>query len=107
MKFDLSTVTHATGMNKAFLREARERLKKYDNDPDRKARLCVGECKFCFYMRSKIGGSMMTNKPCNSCGTVILYSSTCTGTICKECGDIFRVCTHCGGDINDKNRRKL
>lgn len=101
-KFDLATVMSATGMNQLHLREMRKRLEDHDNDIDKKLRLEKGECKFCFYMRRKVGGAAMTNKPCNSCGEMQTYPSTCTGAVCKECGKKYRVYTHCGGDINGK-----
>ena len=106
-RFDLATVMSTTGMNQHRLRGLRKRLEDYDNDIDKKARLEKWECKCCFYILSKIGGAAMTKKPCNACGKVIMYSSTCTGAVCKECGKKYRVCTHCGGDINEKNRRTL
>jgi hypothetical protein len=106
-RFDLSTIVHATGTNKAHLKDIRNKVDRFDNDPDKERRLEKGECKFCYYVRSKIGGAAMTTKPCNACEVPVMYSSTCTGSVCKECSKKYRVCTYCGGDINGKNRRKL
>jgi len=106
-RFDLCTILNATGMNKSYLRDFRKKIERYDEDPDKEARLEKRECKFCFYVKSQIGGAMMTNKPCDSCGVDVLYGSTCTGSVCKDCSKKHRVCTNCGGDIDGKNRRKL
>lgn len=79
---------------------------KLINDPDRKIRLKIPECKLCFYSVS-IGGSAMTNKDCICCGETTMYSSTDTSELCVECAKKHKLCSHCGGDIDMQvGRRK-
>lgn len=106
-RFDLCSVNHATGINKLHLDSLRRRLQKYDEDPRKDDRLKKGECRFCYYIRGKIGGAMITKKFCDACGIEVLYSSTCVGSVCIDCGSKHRICTHCGGDLNGRSRRKL
>lgn len=95
-KFSLATVIHASGMNNSHMRDFRKKIDNFDDDPNKKARLEKRECKFCFYVRGRIGGAAMTTKLCDCCAVGVLYGSTCTGSVCKDCSKEYRVCTHCG-----------
>ncbi len=70
---------------------------------DRKNKL---ECKRCFYMRQgRIGGTAITQQSCGICEKVIMYSSTNTDAMCKECAEKYQLCVYCGADQELRPRR--
>ena len=83
------------------------RLREFDSDGFKAARLSQVMCKSCYYLCSHIGGCAMTIKPCGICGNEVTYSSTNTGVLCKECATKHHLCAYCGGDLDMKQRRKL
>lgn len=83
-----------------------ELAKAMQTDADREKRMERHECLACFH-GGKIGGAMMTERPCGLCGTLQMYGSTCTDALCLRCAQEHRLCKHCGGDIDMRaNRRK-
>ena len=69
-------------------------------------RLKKHECKACFYIFPKWGGSAITNKPCGICGEMQVYGSTNTDVLCLPCAVKYGLCKHCGGDIDMKVTRR-
>jgi hypothetical protein len=80
-------------------------------DPRKKERKAACNCRFCYYLRgTRIGGAAMTTQPCGICSKDVMYGSTCTDKLCKECADEYKLCRYCGGDIDmirRKNRKEL
>lgn len=95
--------THAKRLIEGTLKNA-EDLK---TDPDKKVRLEKNECKSCFYLNGRMGGSVMTERPCGICDEPMSFGSTCTDVTCTSCAHKNMLCKHCGGDIDSKNRRKI
>lgn len=76
------------------------------NDTRSIDRIAKQECRRCFYNR-KIGGCVVTSRPCAFCGTTLYSGTTCIDVICAECAKSRRLCKHCGSDIEGKARRKV
>lgn len=76
------------------------------NDPRRDERLEAHECKACFYVSGRCGGSAITHRQCGLCDTVMSFANTCTDAVCPDCARKHSLCRHCGGDIEMKVRRR-
>ena len=103
MPLSLDDVNNRTACNQMAMKDYRRAAA----DADREARLKASQCRRCFYVSGRIGGAMMTTKPCRSCGVEMHFGSTCTDALCKGCADKLRLCRHCAADLEDKDRRKL
>lgn len=88
-----------------YVHDILARAEKIKEDAQKDIRVSEQECKACFYVRSKVGGSAMTSRACMCCGSDVLYGSTCTDVLCKDCAKENKLCKHCGGDINMKVRK--
>jgi hypothetical protein len=99
---DLSSVLNQTARNNDHLDYYRRVL----DDPDKEARIAKQLCQVCQY-QGRIGGSMMTTQQCARCETVTTFSNTCVDVLCQPCAKGLRLCKHCGGDMDNKMRRKL
>ena len=102
IKFDLAHVLSSTGWAQEYV----NKCKQVVEDPDKAIRLESQECVACFYS-SKIGGSVVTSRPCGSCEAMIHCGNSCIDRLCMDCAQKYRLCKHCGADINLRNRRKL
>ena len=87
-------------------REMVDLCRRQGNDEDKAARILAQECQGCFYLR-KAGGAMMTSRQCGLCDTEVHSCNTCIDRLCTDCARKNRLCKHCGGDIDMKQRRKL
>ncbi len=76
------------------------------NDTSKQKRIDAQECQRCFYV-GKMGGCAMTSSPCGLCEKDMMFGSTCVDRLCIECAVEHRLCKHCGGDIDMKQRRKI
>ena len=101
-KVDLCSVVRATEMNRAQL----EYYGRVLNDPENEQRVAAQVCQVCHY-RGRVGGTACTSQQCAFCETVMRFGNTCTDVLCQPCAAAKRLCKHCGGDIDTKNRRKL
>jgi hypothetical protein len=104
---NLNSVNNASYNASARADAAIELAKNLKHDPERDARLAKGECPMCYYQKGRIGGAAMTNRECGLCGKLMQFTSTNTDTVCQECAVARKLCRHCGGDINMKQRRKI
>ena len=84
-----------------------EKYNNYTQDKLKEQRLGCHYCKSCFYICSKIGGAMITHQLCGICGEKMVFSSTFTDCLCFGCAKKYKLCSHCGGDVNQRNRRKF
>lgn len=107
MKFDLDFVNLTTNMNYSRIKDTIDKAGNVKDDIYKKERLDKQECKSCFYIRSKIGGASMTRSSCAICNKSTMYGSTCIDILCEDCAKAHKLCKHCGGDMEDRNRRKL
>ena len=88
--------------------DMRDRLERFDTDPDKSGRDKAHECKCCYYLcRPRIGGAACCQRPCCFCGETIHSGSTSIGVACGKCADERGLCAYCGGDRNGKVRRKV
>ena len=102
MKIDIVSITRANGSATSHIKQIREKLEAFDSEKSG----INGNCKYCSYINTgRIGGCAITTKPCGVCGEDMTFSNTCTDAICKRCAEKNRLCRHCGGDIELKNRR--
>lgn len=95
----------ATHRAKNSIADIKELVNNYNNDPSKNTRLKVNECIYCFY-GNKWGGSGYTEASCYICKDPMMFSSTYTDKLCKECSIKYKSCRHCGADIELKIRRK-
>ncbi len=101
-KVDLCFVLKQTAWNQAYL----DHHTKVVEDKQKKGRQEKQECRICFY-GMKAGGSVSTSALCGLCDKEMRFGSTCVDVLCKECAKEHRLCHHCGGDVEMKDRRKL
>lgn len=102
-KIDLASVLRATARNQASMWA----WEKAVNDPASSERKEAGQCRACFYVYGRQGGSVCTQAECAMCGKVMGFGNTCLDVLCLECAKANRLCRHCGADAENKNRRKL
>ena len=69
-------------------------------DTKKEQRLITQNCKTCFYIDDRIGGSAITKSHCIICGKEIINSSTSVDKICEECSKEYGICRHCGGSLD-------
>lgn len=107
-KLDRYAYEWATERHKDRIAFYREALDGFDTDNRKADRLTKGECRGCFYLQpSRIGGAAMSSADCPLCGDLIHSGSTNVNMLCKACAAERSLCTHCGGDMDCKVRRKV
>lgn len=103
-RIDRATICGATETSKQFAREVVKKVEEFQNykvDKD------TEECAYCATIgRGRVGCAAITHRPCGICGTDMSFSNTCTDVICPSCAKENKLCKHCGGDIEMKQRRK-
>ncbi len=67
-------------------------------------RLAVGECIACFY-GPRVGRPAISEELCMCCGKVQLFSGVNNGVICIQCAKMYRLCRHCGADLEPRFQR--
>lgn len=83
--------------NKEHIDKLTAGLINYYSDPQKKARLAYGLCKYCFYVHNdRIGGAAITYHKCDNCGKEMNFGNTCTDNFCLECAIELKHCKHCG-----------
>ena len=102
INFDLAVVLHRTYMNQEHVKHC----SKIVNDEDKDKRLEKQECVICFHS-GHVGGASVTETNCAVCDERMIFSNTCVDVLCIKCAQKYKVCKHCGADINLENRRKL
>lgn len=96
-----------TSIARAAAEEAVQSVRDFEADALKDRRLEVCECRTCHYIRSgRIGGCAMTAWFCGLCGKESLAGSTNTPRVCQDCGKKHSICTHCGGDLDMRDRRR-
>jgi hypothetical protein len=89
-------------------REALKASQDFVSDTRRAKRLEACECRACFYLRpSRVGGSAMTFWNCGLCAEEGLHGSTAVPKVCRPCGLAHSICTHCGGDMEMRTKRRV
>jgi hypothetical protein len=72
----------------------------------KKQRLQARECLCCFYLRGgRISGQAITNWECRICKKEDVHSDTGVPHYCKDCSELYELCTECGGTLDNKMRR--
>ena len=102
---DAGSIQNATYLASSHVDGIRQRLGRFDADEKKAERLEKQQCKVCFYMAGRLGGAAMTKAQCGLCDNVKLFSSTCVDILCVDCARKAKLCVHCGGDVDMKNRR--
>jgi len=102
LKYSAYTQTMWNRRYKESIFKNTENIKK---DPKKKDRYKNQECKICYYVIGRLGGAAITSTECTMCGTEMSFCNTCTDKYCIDCAKGFKLCRHCGGDIDDVNRR--
>jgi|GEM_PF-1730318 len=88
------------------LEETVSRAREAAEDLRRQERLQKGECRSCFYLVGRIGGAVVTSRPCGLCGEEMLFANTCTDVLCPSCSKSHSLCRHCGADLELRPRRR-
>lgn len=105
-KFDLEDVRFRTSIQKSRVIDYENITRKLLNDPEREQRLKSQNCVCCYYI-SVMAGQGFTSSKCNNCNVEMMFSTTSTDRLCESCAKEFKVCKHCGADLNLKQRNKL
>jgi hypothetical protein len=84
----------------------RARLNAYDLDQLKEDRLIKKMCKYCYYLAGSCAGAAMTQRECAFCNNIVHSGSTDINVMCKDCATKYRLCVHCGSDIELKLNRK-
>lgn len=100
-----ANMSRATSVSKNRISELFLLVDEIKTDARKLERMSKHECKACFYF-SRIGGQAITERGCMCCGMEQTYGSTSTDVLCLECAKKHKLCKHCGGDVNMKNRNK-
>jgi hypothetical protein len=107
-KVDRYTYEWATHRNKDRVQWYRDALVKFDADPEKSKRLEKVECRTCFYFQSpRMVCQAFTERQCGVCGKEQRFCNSDTDVVCPDCARERGLCSHCGGDLNDKLRRKV
>jgi hypothetical protein len=92
---------------KSAYEELLKRAREAESDANRDRRLQKQECKCCFYVfASRVGGAAITGQDCALCHESQTYASTNTNVVCMTCAKENSLCTHCGGDLDMRERRR-
>jgi hypothetical protein len=92
--------------NSASKRRYIEGFKKYFEDPEKTQRIQDQNCIYCYYS-GKIGGAAMTTCYCGLCKKEMIFGTTSTDALCRDCAKNHNLCKHCGADMEYKQRRKI
>ncbi len=77
------------------------------DDPGQAKRLDVYECVVCYYStRPRQHVNVQVTSQCGICGRPITRDLVTTNA-CYECVRKYRLCSHCGGTIDLRERRKF
>lgn len=88
---------NAKARNKRYVEETTKELLFYYSDPDKNIRTKEShECKYCYYILSRIGGSAITTVICANCDEEMTFGNTCTDVLCYKCAKELKLCRHCG-----------
>lgn len=104
---DQCSVERATDNAKSYIQVTMEQALNATNDPRKSERLAKQECVYCFYMRSGIGGAVLSDRQCGLCDKLVHSCNTAVDTICQECAKAHELCKNCGADIKLRIRRKF
>jgi hypothetical protein len=105
-KLDSHSVLFEGSMRRSHLNSLLREADDIRSDRLKKERLEKSECKICFYVTGRIGGSAMTQRPCGICGKDEWYGSTCTDALCINCAKEHELCKYCGADRELRERRR-
>jgi hypothetical protein len=104
----LEAICFASHLSKNQCEDRLTSAKNIENDPKKEERLAKSQCLACFYLRSRAGGSACTSLKCTVCEDNIIRSgNTCIDIVCLDCAKKYKLCSHCGADIDMKQRRKF
>lgn len=105
-KLSPSDMWYETVRTKGYLEEYVERGERASKDIERVKRRREGQCRYCFYIAHRAGGSVVTHRPCGLCGVELSYCNTAIDVLCKSCSDKHLLCVHCGADRELRVRRR-
>lgn len=103
--FNRINFTNGTHSSLSHVNHYLKMAEKLTNDPDRERRMERYTCVSCFYI-PRMGGAAVTFQPCACCGQKQGYGSTNTDALCLECAKKHKLCKHCMGDIDLRERRR-
>ncbi len=105
-KFDLEDIRFRPSMQKSRVVDYVNIVNNLTTDPEKKQRLHQQECVCCYYI-SVMAGQGFTESNCYNCDVLMSFSTTSQDKLCNNCATVFKVCKHCGADINYKMRNKI
>lgn len=105
--FDRSSLVRATSDAHHIFTELLETARRAEEDTDREERLRRHWCKACFYRSGfAMASAAGTEQPCACCAATQIYSSSNTDALCMPCAKAHRLCKHCRGDLDMRERRR-
>lgn len=105
-RVDVAVFTSVTGLSLHRFRELVRVATSAIGDLHKSKRKKAQECKSCFYLSGRLGGSAITHRDCGICGKEMSFSNTCVDAFCVDCARKHKLCAHCGGDINMRAGRR-
>lgn len=97
MSWDADTVRSIGRSRELHFADYLRRGAKAKTDKQRKQRVAVRECRFCFYVSRGMAGQAFTKYDCMACGTPCVHSNTAVPKLCESCADELGACVRCGG----------
>lgn len=107
-KFSLINIINASSSANSLFKSIEEKYNNYIKDKNKKERLEKYWCKACFYLRNSfVGVPSMKTDCCSICDKKMSFGAIAPDVLCVSCAKKYKLCSHCGGDINQKMRRKF
>jgi hypothetical protein len=86
-------------MNHGHVNQLAAQIRRFRADGERQERLREYKCKYCWYIRKRIGAAAYTTSKCWVCDKEMVFPSTATAKYCDECAKQHHACRWCGADL--------
>lgn len=103
----LDDINSKTYYNTHYNNEAVEFAENLKTDPKKKERVENLLCKRCYYRGGTLAGQSFVTYHCGICEAQDTHPNTASPRLCTKCAETHKLCVDCGGDLQDKKRKKL
>ena len=101
IEWTANSITSKTNFNMRMYLNTKERIIRYEEDVEKESRKNNKLCKCCYYIKDAYGFSAMTTSYCGICKESILNGSSCTNRVCDKCAESHKLCSRCGGKMEE------
>ena len=106
-KLTEADVKNRTQINKVASEKACSVIEEYTKDKQKQAREGLCKCRYCYYLRgARLAGQAFTEWNCGVCDKESMHCNTSTPVVCMDCAKKHSLCSSCGGDLYDREKRK-